>query len=104
MEVTALEGTGRESAEGLARNSPGTAGGKWVRGPWRPPGLSAQNPGDVRGAGGDTGPSGIDRGPGSGSPGVWDVWIRGWGKGLGPKRRGQGPWSGWAGSLAEGGE
>lgn len=43
--------------------------------------LERAEPGDVRGAGGDTGPSGKDLGPGSGNRGVWDVWIRGWGRG-----------------------
>lgn len=67
VEVTALQGTERRARkDGPSTRRRELRVGRWVRVPWRAPGLSAQNPGDVRGAGGDTGPS-------------WESWVRGLG-------------------------
>lgn len=86
-----------ESAEGRTRSStPGAADGGGSES-LACAGLSAQNPGDVRGAGRGHWTIREDLGPD-----LWEPWCVGCldprvGKRLGPKRRGQGPWSEWAG-------
>ena len=77
MEVTALQGTERESAEGLTRNSPGTADGKWGQSPLASAGSERAEPRGRprRGRGHWT----IRDRPGSG---VWEPWCVG---GLDPR-------------------